>query len=295
MVSETHASASAAARLKVLASSCWLAACLSGCGGSAWMSEPFPDSDEENFEPGALPPQPTARASASKPLRARPASDQKSDAAGDEGPRPKVVAHRRLQGKVLGKFRNTYYDFPAEQDHEGPPVALMNPSCHTIKNVPRGFYEAVCVQGSGTLDGGSTVSFAKRDCECAEICPRTKQRICFDELDRVRFPWGRGATGGPITPLLTVAVDSQVIPLGTPIYIPEYDGIPRDVDRTSVHDGCFVAQDRGLRIKGKQVDIFTGHESITRLWNTLVPSNQGVTVVLDNPRCARARLPEVTP
>jgi len=295
MASETHASASASLRLRVLVSSAGLLAGLFGCGGSAWMNEPLPDSDDENFEPGPLPPAPAARTSASEPLRARPASNPAAGGEKSDSPRPVVVARRRLQGKVLGKFRNTYYDFPSEQDYKGPLVPLMNPRCETIKMVPRGFHDAVCVQGSGTLDRGSTVSFAKRDCDCAEICPRTKQRICFDELDRIRYPWGRGATGGPITPLLTVAVDSQVIPLGTAIYIPEYDGIPRDVERTSVHDGCFVAQDRGLRIKGKQVDIFTGHESITRLWNRLVPSNQGVTVVIDNPRCARARVPKKAP
>jgi 3D (Asp-Asp-Asp) domain-containing protein len=74
----------------------------------------------------------------------------------------------------------------------------------------------------------------------------------------------------------------------TPLYIPEYDGIPRDADGQSLHDGCFIAQDRGSRVEGKHVDVFTGHDAITKLWNRLVPSNQGVTVVLDSPHCARA-------
>jgi 3D (Asp-Asp-Asp) domain-containing protein len=132
------------------------------------------------------------------------------------------------------------------------------------------------------------VSFAKRDCECAELCPRTGQHICFDELDPKAYPWGRGATGRAITPLLTVAVDSDLIPLDTPVYIPEYDGIPRDPGRSTVHDGCFIAQDRGVRVKGEHVDVFTGHREITALWNSLVPSNRGVTVIVDHPRCARA-------
>jgi 3D (Asp-Asp-Asp) domain-containing protein len=147
----------------------------------------------------------------------------------------------------------------------------------------------VCVQGSGILSSGSTVSFAKRDCECASICPRTQQRICFDELDPKSYPWGRGATGRAITPELTVAVDSDVIPLETPIYIPEFDGVPRSRDGRATHDGCFIAQDRGVRVKGNHVDLFTGQRSVTELWNALVPSNKGVTVVLDSPRCARAQ------
>jgi 3D (Asp-Asp-Asp) domain-containing protein len=146
----------------------------------------------------------------------------------------------------------------------------------------------VCVQGSGTLKAGGTVSFAKRDCACAAECPRTGQRICFDLLDKAQFPWGRGAMGKAITPLTTVAVDSNVIPLGTPLYIPEYDGVARDPSGNAVHDGCFLAEDRGLKVQGQHVDIFTGHSDITRLWNRLVPSNKGVTVVLESPRCKRA-------
>ena len=67
-------------------------------------------------------------------------------------------------GRVLGTFRNTYYDFPRESDHAGAAVPLMSPSCKPISKVPRGFFPAVCVQGSGLLRQGFTVSFAKRDC-----------------------------------------------------------------------------------------------------------------------------------
>ncbi|HMR04595.1 MAG TPA: 3D domain-containing protein [Polyangiaceae bacterium] len=266
-----------------------------GCGtaGSAWMAEPLtgPDDQEEwdeayktptNASPGVAP------KSTKRPGPASRATGAKQITGGGARPPPKPA---KIEGKILGKFRNTYYDFPAERDYTGPRVALKDPKCNTIKEVAKTFHDAVCVQGSGTLSTGGTVSFAKRDCECAQLCPRTNQRICFDQLDRQQFPWGRGATGKAITPLLTVAVDSTVIPLGTTIYIPEADGLPRDESETSFHDGCFIAQDRGLKIKGKHVDVFTGHEGITKLWNRLVPSNQGVTVVLDNPRCARAKSP----
>jgi 3D (Asp-Asp-Asp) domain-containing protein len=205
------------------------------------------------------------------------------------GPLPAPRLNPRAPGgKVLGTFRNTYYDFPSEADFSGENVALKDPRCKIIKTVARSFYEAVCVQGSGTLSSGSTVSFAKRDCECAELCPRTGQHICFDELDARSYPWGRGATGRAITPLLTVAVDSDRIPLDTPVYIPEYDGVPRDAAGSATHDGCFIAQDRGVRVKGDHIDVFTGHRETTALWNGLVPSNRGVTVIVESPHCARA-------
>lgn len=206
---------------------------------------------------------------------------------GKSGQVPRRVMDQPVSGRVLGRFRNTYYDFPVETDYGGDKLSLHNAQCQPIAQVHREFFEALCVQGSGQLASGSAVSFNRRDCACAELCPRTKQRICFDALDSGKYPWGRGATGAPITPLLTVAVDSSVIPLGTALYIPEYRGLPLDSSRKSLHDGCFVAQDRGLRVTGQHVDIFTGQRAMTELWNALVPSNNGVTVVLDSPACAR--------
>jgi 3D (Asp-Asp-Asp) domain-containing protein len=188
-------------------------------------------------------------------------------------------------GRPLGTFRNTYYDFPREADHSGPAVSLMSATCQPIAQVPRTFYEAVCVQGSGSLKRGGTVSFSKRDCACAEVCPRTGQRICFDALDPTAFPYGRGAAGTAITPMRTVAADTAILPMGTVVYIPELDGAPRN-ETGDVLDGCFVVEDRGLRVKGEHVDIFTGHPANTALMNERVPSNQGVTVVVAAPRCA---------
>lgn len=188
-------------------------------------------------------------------------------------------------GRSLGRFRNTYYDFPSEADFGGEAVALMDGTCSPIKQVPVEFHDALCVQGSGNLSTGVTVSFAKRDCVCARICPRTGQKICFEALNPTSYPWGRGALGEPITPLVTVAVDDSVIPMHTVLYIPEFDGLPRDASQTAFHDGCFIAQDRGLKVKGQHIDVFTGLRSVTSLWNQLVPSNQGVTVMLDAPNC----------
>lgn len=251
-----------------LVSSCLFA--LVGCGGwgggTAWVQQPL--VPEEEREPAPSTSMGARSAPASRTLGARPKAKER----GGEG------------GRVLGTFRNTYYDFPSEPDYGGPPVALMSASCAAIAEVPRGFYEAVCVQGSGALARGGTVSFAKRDCACAEVCPRTGQRICFDALDKAAFPWGRGATGKPITPLHSVAADTQVLPMGTVIYIPELDGA-RSGDDAPV-DGCFVVEDRGLRVEGEHVDIFTGHPAQTAALNAQVPSNRGVTVVVDAPRCA---------
>ena len=261
-----------------------LAASACSTAGSTWMSEAA-TADEADLAPGPVHP-PEEPSGNVDPSRFR------SKVLGSEAERPEVTRERvrkePLVGKILGTFRNTYYDFPSEADGTGDAVSLRDARCGVIAEVPRTFYEAVCVQGSGILKSGRPVSFARRDCECAEVCPRTGQKICFESLDPLKFPWGRGALGTPITPLLTVAVDDTLVPMGTAIYIPEFDGLPVDAARSSVHDGCFISQDRGMRVKGPHVDVFTGARTTTELWNKLVPSNQGVTVVVESPRCARA-------
>jgi 3D (Asp-Asp-Asp) domain-containing protein len=279
-------------RALLLALAC--AAC--NTAGSAWMAQPLDTSLER--PPSSLPPSepgnhsaPPRKSTKTQVISEVPAAEAPfAPGAGTGYTHASTAAGTKplRGGKVLGTFKNTYYDFPSEGDFEGETVSLMNAACQPLVSVPRPFYESVCVQGSGTLKSGGTVSFAKRDCGCAAECPRTGQHICFDLLDRERFPWGRGAAGKAITPLLTVAVDSTVIALGTSLYIPEYDGVARDVNGAAQHDGCFVAEDRGLAVKGQHVDVFTGHRDMTQLWNRLVPSNSGVTVVADSPRCKRA-------
>jgi len=252
---------------------------LSACGGwgsgSKWVEQPLVEDERSvaSPPPGAAEPPPRAPRPGSRTLGAPPSSSASSAAPG-------------AGGRVLGTFRNTYYDFPRESDHAGAPVALMNASCAPIAHVPRGFYEAVCVQGSGVLRRGQTVSFAKRDCACAEICPRTSQKICFEELDAKAFPFGRGAAGTPIRPMHTIAADTSVLPMGTVVYIPELDGAPRGGGSGEPLDGCFVVEDRGLRVKGEHVDIFTGHPLHTAALEQRLPSNHGVTVVVEAPRCA---------
>ena len=79
------------------------------------------------------------------------------------------------------------------------------------------------------------------------------------------------------------AVDAEQIPLGTVLHIPEYRGL-KTLDG-KVHDGCFVAEDRGLKVQGRHIDVFTGSEAGTLAWNQAVPSNDGVHVVLRAPEC----------
>jgi 3D (Asp-Asp-Asp) domain-containing protein len=181
-------------------------------------------------------------------------------------------------------FRNTYYDFPRDKGGDRA-ATVFDAACAPIAQVSQAFHDQVCVQGSGRLLSGETVSFAKRDCACAAVCPRTGQKICFEKLDPQSFPHGRGAAGRPITPLRTLAVDVALIPLGSAVFIPDFVGLP--LPQGGTHDGCFRAEDRGLKVVGKHIDVFTGDPATTVQWNGLVPSNRGVRVRVDDPRCSR--------
>ncbi|WP_437968871.1 3D domain-containing protein [Sorangium sp. So ce260] len=266
-------------------------------GGAGWLEAPPPNGDDRRRAAGAArgpgrraAGAPDEAGDAAHPVRrgaavAAPAQDEPAILVREHG-RPARAAGAApgtaAPGLAPGMFRNTYYDFPSEGG--GPQDAVLyDAACAPLASVPRAFHDQVCVQGSGRLASGHTVSFARRGCACADVCPRTGEQICFERLDPRRFPYGRGATGRPITPLRTVAVDSSVIPLGTTLYVPELAGLP--LPGGGRHDGCFVAEDRGIKVVGRQIDVFTGDPAVTARLNALFPSNRGVRPVLDDARC----------
>lgn len=276
---------------------------VTGCGtpGSTWVAGPShasEPSDPRSFQPPETPApaaqrRPVTRIFESSPREPKPeplpAGDAARGVASGEARRGPPAGSTEPLGTELGVFRNTYYNFPHQLDYRGPSVSLFDAQCRALSSVPRAFHDTLCVQGSGSLANGHTVSFARRGCECARTCPRTGQKICFSELDPRAFPWGRGAAGTAIVPLRSVAVDVTVIPLGTPLFIPEFVGLPLGEGRAGVHDGCFIAEDRGIKVIGRHVDIFTGRVATTKQWNERVPTNQGVTVFVDDPRCPGPR------
>lgn len=253
-----------------------IAAACAESTGSAWVRG---SSDPDEHHSGVRSSSPSGSARRwrtweSKTIGEAPAAEQP-----DEEP---VAAEAR--GRPLGVFRNTYYSFPSASDYSGPLVTVFDPACRPLTSVPRTFHDQLCVQGSGQLASRQTISFASRDCSCAEVCPRSGQRICFHLLDPKQFPWGRGAAGKPNRPCRTVATDTKVIALGTSLYIPSYVGMP--LHDGGVHDGCFRAEDRGIRVVGNQIDVFVGSQDMLRHWNAKVPTGKGVEVFEDE-RCAQ--------
>lgn len=82
---------------------------------------------------------------------------------------------------------------------------------------------------------------------------------------RVKFrlanhPYGDGVRNYPLVPYRTIAVDPNVIPYGTVIYVPQARGVSLTLpDGTKVtHDGYFFAGDTGGLIKQNHIDVFYG-------------------------------------
>ena len=53
-----------------------------------------------------------------------------------------------------------------------------------------------------------------------------------------QFPFGRGAGLRPLIPFKSVAIDPRLVPLGEPLYIPEFDGLL--LPDGSLHDGWII-------------------------------------------------------
>jgi len=254
--------------------------------GSEWIKSGG-DVDERKTS-GWVEPRAAPSAKPRRDMRTRVIGTPDQQEEPDSDSEPDAAPPAPARGTPMGTFRNTYYSFPAASDYTGAEAAVFDAQCREIAKVPQGFHDTLCVQGSGRLASGQTVSYAKRDCSCAQLCPRTGQRICFEALDPSKYPWGRGATGRAIFPGRSLAVDTSILPLGTSVYIPAYVGLPLPGGGT--HDGCFRAEDRGLKVTGRQIDVFAGSEPTLRAWNQRVPTGRGVELYAD-PTCANQAPP----
>ena len=70
---------------------------------------------------------------------------------------------------------------------------------------------------------------------------------------------GLDSLGCKVVPMRTIAVDKQVIPRRTVIFIKETVGLKMPDGRE--HDGYWYATDIGSAIKGPRIDLYTGHNA----------------------------------
>ncbi|MCA9675662.1 MAG: hypothetical protein H6708_18380 [Kofleriaceae bacterium] len=131
--------------------------------------------------------------------------------------------------------------------------------CRPLATLGARFYEVMDVQGTGKLRDGRVVNVSS-PCSC-DTSP------CYRVMPRTS-PWGMSASMRPLQPFRTVAVDPEVVPLGTLLYIEELDGLTMPGQAPwggFVHDGCVIAADVGGHIDGMHVDFFVGRYQYKKL------------------------------
>ena len=137
------------------------------------------------------------------------------------------------------------------------------------------FVRALRMEGSGMLSDGRVINY---DGRC-----RYGVGKCFEVLDPDTHPYGRGAKSRPLVPFRSVAVDPRLVPIGEPLYIPEFDGLLLPDGTT--HDGCVRADDTGGGIKKRKMDFFVVSYPnfrmlLEELWGVI-----WITPHIEDPRC----------
>lgn len=139
-----------------------------------------------------------------------------------------------------------------EGDFAGTPdTSLGTCGGSPLATVVQEFADAVALEGTGKLLDDRVLNIG--GCGCMGGYD------CFLEIDAMAFPWGMGSMGNALVPFLSIATDTSVLPYGTWVYAPDFDGVPLP-GSAGVHDGCLRADDVGGGINGLHIDFFAATE-----------------------------------
>jgi 3D (Asp-Asp-Asp) domain-containing protein len=145
----------------------------------------------------------------------------------------------------IGRAMVTFYWVIDEKSPEyrgDRSAVLRDPRGRVIATTTRKFKLDLVRQGSGWLRDGRTVIYIKK------VGEESRFRISASK-------YGLASSGCRLVPYRTIAADPRFLKSGTKISIPQLKGA-RLPDGT-IHDGMFVAADRG-HFRGARVDLFVG-------------------------------------
>nr|HEX4316367.1 3D domain-containing protein [Kofleriaceae bacterium] len=170
-------------------------------------------------------------------------------------------------------------------------TALYTRDGFFYKRVSERYACSLQVEGSGLLADDRVVN-TTGDCPWGFSTGRKDRSgnaiaTCFEDLDVKEFPFGRGAGVRPLVPFKSVAVDPNVIHIGEPLYIPEFDGMV--LPDGSIHDGCVRADDTGGGIKRRKMDFFVVTYGNFRFLDDELLDVSWVTPHVNAPRCEYLR------
>jgi 3D (Asp-Asp-Asp) domain-containing protein len=137
------------------------------------------------------------------------------------------------------------------------------------------------MEGSGVLNDGRVLNY---DGKC-----KRGYGTCFEVMDPETHPYGRGNKRRPLIPYKSVAVDPRFVPMGEPLYIPEFDGVL--LPDGSTHDGCVRADDTGGGIREQHIDFFVVTHANYKYVMDQVWGVDWITPHIEEPRCDYLRDP----
>ena len=131
-----------------------------------------------------------------------------------------------------------------------PLVEIKDLNGGVIVQEPKDLVKKISMEGSGFLQDGRLINLAND-----KGYPNSR----FFIVDQSKYPWGMDSRGKALGELKTIAVDPNLVALGTNVYIPAFDGLR--LQNNTIHNGCFIAGDTSYSFSGAHIDIFTGKES----------------------------------
>jgi 3D (Asp-Asp-Asp) domain-containing protein len=198
---------------------------------------------------------------------------------------PLIAKVKECCGYPIGlheDFRLSFYWLAYESEYANEPydTDIYTRHGYWIGRYPEAFVYELKLEGSGILRDGRVLNY---DGECDY-----GMGTCFRTLALEEHPLGAGVQGRKLEPFRSIAVDPRVIPIGSPVYVPELVGV--EMPDGTRHDGCLRADDMGGAIKQHKLDFFV--ESYfnfkfiaDNLWWRLK-----ATPMLEEPRCEYLRV-----
>lgn len=167
------------------------------------------------------------------------------------------VAARAIEGKggrelppglsKIGDLKPTFY-WVAMEAEDGQPrnQVLKDMEGRTLASVSAKFLAGLKMEGTGRFLDGRVLNFHGR------VNGEIRWRWCPPSA-----PYGYGLEDHVLKPFRSVAVDPDVVPIPSKIYIPAAVGAK--LPDGSTHDGYFEAIDIGAAIQNKRIDMFTAY------------------------------------
>lgn len=147
----------------------------------------------------------------------------------------------------IGDLKPTFY-WVALEENDGQPrdKPLKDKDGNVIATVSAKFLAGLKMEGTGRFLDGRIINFHVR------IDGEIRWRWCPPSA-----PYGYGLEDYILKPFKSVAVDPQVVPIPSRIFIPAAVGMR--LPDGSIHDGYFEAIDIGAAIQNKRIDMFTAY------------------------------------